>query len=130
MTLPVPPVLTRDQRGLSNSVQYAVITPALMLVTLGIIQVGIWMHGHNVALRAAQAGADAARGSYGSVAQAHQVAQGIAEQSGLKRVSVTVSRSAAQVDVTVAADAQLIVELGLARVVETAAAPVERFTQP
>lgn len=36
----------RDERGLSESVQHAVIFPVLMLLTLGVIQAGIWIHGH------------------------------------------------------------------------------------
>jgi hypothetical protein len=37
----------RDERGLSESVQWAVLWPALMLLTLGIIQAGIFLHGRN-----------------------------------------------------------------------------------
>jgi hypothetical protein len=38
-------IRARDERGLSESVQWAVLWPALMLVTLGIIQAGIFLHG-------------------------------------------------------------------------------------
>ena len=53
----------RSDRGVSESVQYALIWPVLMLATLGIIQSGIWLYSRNVALRAAIAAADTARGT-------------------------------------------------------------------
>ena len=68
----------RDERGLSESTQWAVLFSLLMLLTLGIIQAGIHLHGRNVAQRAATAAVDAARGSFGSTAEAQQVAHGIA----------------------------------------------------
>ena len=38
----------RNQRGLSESVQWVMITPVLMLVVLGIIQLGLWGYGRTV----------------------------------------------------------------------------------
>ena len=63
-----------DERGVTESAQYALIWPVLLLVTLGIIQAGIWIHGHHVANRAAHAAADVASGSYGSAGEAKQIA--------------------------------------------------------
>ena len=120
----------RDERGLSESVQYALIWPMLMLVTLGIIQAGIWIHGHNVAVRAANAAADAARGSRGSAGEAEQIAAGIARSGGLKAVSVGVHRGASSVAVQVSGTVPMIFDLGLGRITETASAPVERATNP
>lgn len=54
-----------------------------MLVSLGIIQARIWVHGHNVAARAANAAADAARGSYGETSQAREIAADLAAADGL-----------------------------------------------
>ena len=65
-----------------------------MLVTLGIIQAGIHLHGRNVAQRAATAAVDAARGSYGTTAEAQEIANGIARSGGLEGVSVRVTRGA------------------------------------
>ena len=120
----------RSERGLSESVSYALIWPLLMLVTLGVIQAGIWIHGRNVALRAAAAGADAARGSYGSAAEATEIAHDLAAAGGLQSVSVVVRRRPAQVDVTVSGRAPVMLDLGLARISEMASAPVERITPP
>ena len=81
-------VSKRSERGLSESVQHAVIFPVLMLVTLGIIQAGIWVHGHTVAERAAAAGVDIARGSYGSTTEARETSDRVASAGGLDDVTV------------------------------------------
>ena len=122
--------LARDERGLSESVQWAVLWPLLMLVTLGIIQAGIFLHGRNVAQRAATAAVDAARGSYGSAADAQHLAANIAASAGLKDVSVRVQRSGTTVTADISATAPMIFELRLGRISETASAPLERVTAP
>jgi len=111
-------------------VQYALIWPVLMLATLGIIQSGIWLHGRNVAQRAATAAADTARGTYGTSGDAETVARDIAQSGGLQEISVVVRRSPTAVTVVVQAQAALILDLGLSPLTETASAPVERVTQP
>jgi len=120
----------RDERGLSESVQWAVLWPALMLVTLGIIQAGIFLHGRNVAQRAATAAVDAARGSYGIPGNAQHLAESIASSGGLTNISVRVQRTGTAVTAEVSAYAPMIFDLHLGRINETAAAPTERITQP
>ena len=78
------PLRARDERGLSESTQWAVLFSLLMLVTLGIIQAGIVLHSRNVAQRAATAAVDVARGSYGTVAEAEELANDIARSGGLR----------------------------------------------
>ena len=123
-------IRARDERGLSESVQWAVLWPALMLVTLGIIQAGIFLHGRNVAQRAATAAVDAARGSYGTAADAQHLAANIAASAGLKDVSVRVQRSGTTVTADISATAPMIFDLRLGRISETASAPLERVTAP
>lgn len=106
------------------------IWPILLLVSLGIIQAGIWIHGHNVASRAANAAADAASGSYGSAAEARQLAEGIARSGGLDDVVVSVSSGSGSVQVSVAGRAPSLLDLPLGQIHETASAPVERVTRP
>lgn len=120
----------RDQRGVTESAQFALIWPVLLLVSLGIIQAGIWIHGHNVATRAANAAADAASGSYGTAGEARQIAEGIARSGGLKNVAVSVSAGGAIVAVTVSGTAPTLLDLPLGHIRETAHAPVERVTRP
>jgi hypothetical protein len=122
--------LARNERGLSQSVQYAVILPTVMLTTLGIIQAGVWIHGRDVAARAANGAADVARGSYGSADAARDMGERLARAGGLEDVRVAVTRGPAKVDVTVSATAPLFFSVGLARIQETATIPVERVTSP
>ena len=120
---------SRDERGLSESTQWAVLFSLLMLLTLGIIQGGIHLHGRNVAQRAATAAVDAARGSYGSAAEAQQIAQGIARSGGLDGVTVQIKRGGTTVTAEVTGTAPAILDI-LSRIHETAAAPLERVSQP
>ena len=122
--------MARDERGLSESVQWALLWPLLMLLTLGIIQAGIFLHGRNVAQRAATAAVDAARGSYGSAADAEQLGATIARSGGLRSISVQVQRTGSTVTADVSAYPPMIFDLELGRIDETAAAPLERVTQP
>jgi hypothetical protein len=122
--------LARNQRGMSESVQWAVLWPLLLLVTLGIIQAGIYLHSRNVAQRAATVAVDTARGSFGTSDDARDLAQEIARVGGLRQISVKVSRSATAVSVDVSGLAPTLVDIGVSRVHEVAAAPLERVTQP
>ncbi|WP_375424463.1 TadE/TadG family type IV pilus assembly protein [uncultured Friedmanniella sp.] len=124
------PLPSRDQRGLSESIQLAVVWPVLLLVTLGIIQAGIWLHARNVAERAAAAVVDVARGTDGSSGAAAELGEDLARAGGLTGVTVTVVRGPAQVSARVSGDAPLMLDLGLGKISETAAAPLERVTAP
>ena len=123
-------VVARDERGLSESVQWAILWPLLMLLTLGIIQAGIFLHGRNVAQRAATAAVDAARGSYGTASDAQRLAETIASSGGLEDISVRVQRTGTTASADVSGNAPMIFDLGLGRITETATAPLERVTQP
>jgi Flp pilus assembly protein TadG len=122
--------LARTQRGVSESVQWAVLWPVLLLVTLGIIQAGIYLHSRNVAQRAATVAVDSARGSFGTSDDARELAQDIARVGGLRQISVRVQRGATSVRVDVSGQAPTLVDIGVSRVHEVAAAPLERVTQP
>jgi TadE-like protein len=130
MRTPPQERLVRSQRGITESAQYALIWPMLLLVTLGIVQAGIWLHCHNVANRAANAAADAASGSYGSPGEARQIAEGIARSGGLSGVQVSVAAGRGSVEVTVVGSAPTLLDLPLGRIHETASAPVERVSRP
>ena len=124
------PVVARDERGLSESVQWAILWPLLMLLTLGMIQAGIFLHGRNVAQRAATSAVDIARGSYGTAADARHLAETIARSGGLEHVSVRVQRTGTTASADVSGNAPMIFDLGLGRITETATAPLERATPP
>ena len=87
------PVPRRTERGLSESVQLAVVWPVLLLLTLGIIQSGVWLHARNVAERATRAAVDTARGSFGTAAEGQQLGTDLAQAGGC-RTSCWRSRAA------------------------------------
>jgi hypothetical protein len=122
--------LRRSERGLSESVQFAVVWPLLVLLTLGIIQAGLWLHGRNVAQRAAVAAVDVARGTFGTPGEARERAQGLAAAGGLHNVEIQLSVGGNDVSVTVTADAPVILDIGAGRLRESASAPRERVSQP
>lgn len=119
-----------SDRGLTNSLQFTVIVPALMLATFGLIQAGLWLHARNVAAEAVTAAADVARNYDGDPAAGRQAAYRIAAVGGLTDVQLTISRQSREVSVTMVARPPVIFDLGLGRVTETATAPLERVTPP
>jgi Flp pilus assembly protein TadG len=119
-----------DQRGLSSSTQLAVVFPLLLLLTLGILQAGLWLHARNVAQRAATAAVDVARGSYGTAGEGEQRARDLAAAAGLTDVVVHVDRGPQQVTADVSVTAALVLDLGLGTVEETASGPRERVSTP
>lgn len=123
-------IRTHDERGLSESAQWAVLWPLVLLVTLGILQAGVFLHSRNVAQRAAIASVSAARGSFGSAADAERLGLGIAQAGGLRGIAVKVARSGPRVTATVSGNAPMIFDLRLGRIHEQASAPVERVTSP
>ena len=110
--------------------QFAVVWPALMLATLGILQAGLWLHGRNVAQRAAAAAVDTARGSTGTVQAGREAGAELARSGGLDGVVVDVVRGATDVSATVTAASPLLLDLGLGTLRESAVAPLERVTPP
>lgn len=82
--------MSTDERGLSESLQWAVLMPLLMLAVLGIIQSGIWLHGRSVVANAALAGAEAQALSGAGGGTGARVAREVAERGGLRDVQVEV----------------------------------------
>lgn len=115
---------------MSQSLQFTLVFPALMLSTLGIIQAGVWIHGRQVVSEAAHAAADVARSADSGPTAGQAAARRVADVAGLQDVSVSVSRSSTQVTATVSATIPMFFDLGLGRVTEAVAAPVERVTIP
>lgn len=110
--------------------QYALIFPALMLCTLGIVQSGMWVYGRHVASEAAHAAVDVARSADADPGAARSAALRIAAVGGLRHTAVSVDRGPAEVRVQVSAQVPVILDLGLGQVTESATAPVERVTTP
>ncbi|WP_168207308.1 TadE/TadG family type IV pilus assembly protein [Microlunatus elymi] len=119
-----------DERGLSTSLQFAVLAPLLMLCLLGVVQAGVWLHGRNVAAEAAHAAADVARNYHGDRSAAAEAALRVAAVGGLRDVRLRVDRSGDNVRVELSARAPLIFDIGRGRITEIATAPMERVTRP
>lgn len=111
---------------MSESVQWTLIAPVVLLAVLGLVQVGSWLHARNAAASAALAGAetqswaDAAQGSGAAVAER------IASQAGLREVVVRVEQSGGLVAVEVTGRADSFFPIGLTRVRSRALQPMER----
>lgn len=121
---------THDQRGLSSSTQLAVVFPLLMLLTLGIVEAGLWMHARNVAERAASAAVDVARGTYGTAGEGEARARDLTTAAGLTDVVVHVERGPQRVTADVSVHATPVLDLGLGTIRETASGPRERVSTP
>ncbi len=118
-----------SERGIAESTQWALLIPAVMLVLLGTIQAGVWLHGRNVASQAASAVAEQVAWGRGSDGEASAMGRRIGAAGGLTAVDVRVERQPRLVRVVVTAHAPLILDLGLGTVAEHAVMPVER-TKP
>lgn len=120
----------RTARGLSESVQWAVLTPLLLFLILGLIQGGLWLHGRTVASNAAIAAAEEAALIDGTSADARAIAERIAAQGGLQGVDVRIVQSAERASATVSGTMPTFVDLGQTRVSEQSTRPRERVTRP
>ncbi|MFZ2261164.1 TadE-like protein [Luteococcus japonicus] len=116
--------MSTDERGLSESLQWAVLLPVVMLTVLGIIQSGIWLHGRSVAANAALAGAEAQALSGAGGGTGARVAREVAEHGGLREVQVQVG-GGRDVSVAVTARVDTFFDLGRSRVIAHAEMPRE-----
>ena len=117
--------MRHDQRGLTESLQWAVLWPVVMLLVLGTVQLGVWWHARLTLSAAAATAADMLSVERTSPATAQAAALNVASAGGIEAVSVSVSRGARQVDVVVRGSAPLVIDLGLGRIEATASAPRE-----
>lgn len=107
--------------------QFAIVMPLLMLISLGIIQAGVWLHGRNVAAALA---ADVARSYGGDDVDAERAAHRVAAVGGLQDVVVRIDPDGRVVRVHLSARTPLIFDIGRGRITATATAPMERVTTP
>ncbi len=123
--------MRRRERGMSESVQWAVLTPLVLTLILGIIQVGLWAYGRQVASNAAVAAAEEASllGST-SVADGRGMGRLIAEKGGMVGVQVEVTEHDGQMTATVEGSMANFVDVGLTRVSEQCTRPKEQVSTP
>ncbi|MCL2465395.1 MAG: pilus assembly protein [Micrococcales bacterium] len=93
-----------DERGLSESVQWAILGVAFMGCLLALIEAGLWLHGRSVVVAAALAGASAASAWQAAPDSGERAARETASAGGLTGVQVTVTTQSGAVLVIVEAD--------------------------
>jgi len=99
----------RDQRGLSESVQWAALGAAFLAAMLGLIEAGLVLHARTVAVQAALAGAGAQSAWRAPTDAGLRVANEVAVAGGLSNVDVTVIIANGEVVVQVRGDAPAII---------------------
>ncbi len=120
----------RDQRGVSDSVSWAILTPLLLLTILGLIQAGLWLHGRTVAGQAAMAGAEQAALLGASDDAVRSAVQRSTDEGGLTHASVEIVRGADFVRVRVSGRMPTFFDLGQGQVTVEARRPIERAARP
>lgn len=118
-----------NERGLAESTQWAVVVPVLLALVLGLVQVGIWLHGRSVAGQAAAAAADRIAGQ-ASFGEAEAVARGVGERGGLQQVAVSTATAGELVTVTVSGRMPVFFDVGQSWVSESAVLARERVRRP
>ncbi len=122
--------MTRSDRGLSGSAQWAVIVPVLLFTVLGAIQAGLWMYGRTVASHAAIVAAEEAALLGASEADARQLGVEVATGGGLTDLRVHLVVDANNARATVQGRMPTFVDLGQTRVSAQATRPREQVTRP
>jgi Flp pilus assembly protein TadG len=113
-----------SQRGASESTQWAVLTPVLLLLILGLVQLGVWLHARTVASQAAATVADlSANGDSDAVAAGRRVA----DAGGLEQIAITTEVRSGVVVVTVNARAPMFFDIGQGNITERAVLPLEQW---
>lgn len=118
----------RDERGLSNSVQAALLFPLLVLPLLLGLQWGLQAWAHATALAAAQDGARTAAALGGSVREAERVTRDALAGGAFTSSTVHVARGVRDTTATVTGKALSVVPLWNADIRVTATAPTQRIT--
>ncbi len=117
--------LLDHERGLSESVQLALLLPLILLTLLATIQGAVWLHGRNAVTNAAIAAAEVQAMQGSGAGSAQGVATRIAEDAGLTAVTVHTGGGAETVTVTVAARVPLVIDVDREVVQATASRPRE-----
>ena len=127
------PLLGED--GGAGAVELVLLTPLVIALTFGTIQVGLWMHGRNLVTAAAQEAARTAAvadlGAAGGAGRGEQAARAfLADQDVVEVSAVTVQRGTETVTAVVTGTGLTMLPGVDLRVTGRASASVERFVAP
>lgn len=118
------------ERGLSESLQWTLLAPLVVLVIVGAIEAALVLQARAVVAQAALAGAEAqavaGSGDSGASGSADAAARAVARGAGLSRLQVSTTTSDAAVRVVVQAHVNLPIDLGFGAIQSAATVPVER----
>jgi hypothetical protein len=113
----------------AESTQWAILLPTLLLLVLGMVQLGVWLYSRTVASQAAAAVADLRATGPGADTAARLAGERIALQGGLQQVEISVAAGPDHLVVTVSGRAPLFFDIGQGLVIERAVLPLERVTR-
>lgn len=116
----------------SVAVEFVIVAPIVLMVLFLAIQVAMYSYARSIALTAAQEGSNAARAYNASAGAGQAKARDFVNRAGgdmLTDSSVSVSRGAEQVSVTVTGRTLSLVPGIRFSVSQTASGPVERFIE-
>lgn len=112
-----------NQRGFSESTQWAILTPVVLVLVLGLVQLGVWLHARTAAGEAAATAADL---QAAGLPHAVEAGERIATAAGLRSVTITSETDQEVVVVTVTGRAALFFDVGQGMIQERAVSPRER----
>lgn len=117
-------------RGVSESAQWTMLTPLILVLVLGVIQLGLWGYARVVVLNSAVAAAEEASLEGAPAGAGASVARTIAARGGLADVRVTVTQGSGFASAEVSGRMPALVDVGLTRVDAQVTRPRERVTRP
>lgn len=114
----------------SASTELVIAVPALLLLVLASVQVGLWFHGRHIASAASEEGARSARALGGTDQDGDAKANQLIDQLGPNVIldrHITVTRSAADVTVTVTGRSPAVVPGLTMDIRASTTSPIESF---
>ena len=118
-----------NQRGVAESTQWAILMPTLLLLVLGLVQVGVWLYSRTVAAQAAATVADLRATGPAADDAAREAGRHVALAGGLQQVQVSVDAEGGHLVVTVSGRAPLFLDVGQGAISERAVLPLEEVTR-
>lgn len=115
---------------MSDSVQWTMLTPLLLTLVLGIIQVGLWGYAHIVVVNAAAAAAEEAAPAGASTSAGVPAAMAIAQKAGLVNLTVDVRLQGTDVVARVSGRMPGLIDVGITKVESQITRAKERVTRP
>ncbi|MCC6497190.1 MAG: pilus assembly protein [Propionibacteriaceae bacterium] len=118
-----------NQRGVAESTQWAILLPVLLLLVLGLVQLGVWLQSRTVASQAASVAADLRATGPAADAAAREAGRRVATRGGLDEVEISFAAADGHLVVTVSGRAPLFFDIGQGLIIERAVLPLEQVTR-